>query len=353
MVVVAVLAHGQHHHLVACGGQVGLIHVHAALCAVKGVLVGVALVLGIVRRLAQRLEEIVEHLLIREIVIVQDVAGIIGNTRKNAVCHLAIRLIDVHQGVIVKLQGLGIALQAAEHRAVGHVVPVDHRHRIAEIRLVVVRLNVQGTGLVGHAVQIAVEIIVVVVPRLALGGFGALCQIVPLADGALAGVGHLHEPEHVRVLLLVKAHTLRQHHRLRLHDDLVILGILLRLLLPAAAHHNGGGQRQHCQQQRRPPQKVLLGFLHYDSFPTALRLSYEPLRCPHRFAIYLRYDTIRRLRLQPLFTDLRRSAAHRTAVSAPVSSAGHTSPPAPAPDRRCPFSDSCAPPAAGSPPPWS
>lgn len=59
----------------------------------------------------------------------------------------------------------------------------------------------------------------------------------------------LDEPEHVRVLLLVKADTVRQLDGLRLHDDL-ILGVRFRLLLPAAAHQHGRAQRQQRHHKR-------------------------------------------------------------------------------------------------------
>ena len=243
--IVAVLAHGQHHHLVARLGQVGLVHVHAALGTVKGVLVGVALVLRIAGRLAQRLKECVKHLLVLEVVVVQDVAGIIGDACEELIGQLTARLIDVHNGVVVELQRLAVALQAAEHGPVGHVVAVDHRHGVAEVRLVVVRLDVQRAGLVGLAVQIALQVVIVVIPGAALSGLGTLRQIVALADGALGGVGDLDEPEHVRVLLLIEADAVRQLDGLRLHDDL-ILGVRFRFLLLAAAHQHG---RAQCQQR--------------------------------------------------------------------------------------------------------
>ena len=247
--IVAVLAHGQHHHLVARLGQVGLVHVHAALGTVKGVLVGVALVLRIAGRLAQRLKECVKHLLVLEVVVVQDVAGIIGDACEELIGQLTARLIDVQHGVVVELQRLAVALQTAEHGPVGHVVAVDHRHGVAEVRLVVVRLDVQRAGLVGLAVQIALQVVIVVIPGAALSGLGTLRQIVALADGALGGVGNLDEPEHVRILLLVKADAVRQLDGLRLHDDL-ILGVRFRFLLLAAAHQHGRAQRQQRHHKR-------------------------------------------------------------------------------------------------------
>ena len=248
--IVAVLAHGQHHHLIARLGQVGLVHVHAALGTVKGVLVGVALVLRIAGRLAQRLKECVKHLLVLEVVVVQDVAGIIGDACEELIGQLTARLIDVQHGVVVELQRLAVALQAAEHGPVGHVVAIDHRHGIAQVCLVIVGLDIQRTRLVGHAVQVAVQIIIVVIPGAALGGLGALRQIVALADGALGGVGNLDEPEHVRILLLVKADTFRQLDGFRLHDDLLVLGVHLRFLLFAAAHQHGRAQRQQRHHKR-------------------------------------------------------------------------------------------------------
>jgi len=59
----------------------------------------------------------------------------------------------------------------------------------------------------------------------------------------------LDEPEHVRILLLVKADAVRQLDGLRLHDDL-ILWVRFRFLLLAAAHQHGRAQRQQRHHKR-------------------------------------------------------------------------------------------------------
>ena len=194
-------------------------------------------------------------------------AGIVRHTGENTVSQLPPRLIDVDDRVVVKLQRLGVALQAAEHGPIGHVVAVDHRHRIAEIGLVIGLFRIQRTGLGVLAVQIAVQVIPVIA-----GMLGDKISHL-LADGAARRTGNTDAGVHVRPLLLRRREIHRHFYRLRRHEDLLVLRFfrhrcVVLVLLPAPRQY-GGSQRQDRQKQRHAAQKLRFD-LHCFSFPTAL-----------------------------------------------------------------------------------
>ena len=223
---------------------------------------GIALVRG---RLVQRREEVGKYLLIGEIVVVQDVGGVVRDARENAVRHLPPALIDLHHCLVVKLQRLGVALEAAEHGAVGHIVAVDHGDGIVQLRIVVGSLGIQRTGLVVVAVQVAVQIPAVI--HRMLGDEAAL------ADGAARGVGDLHIGVGVGPRLLRRLEVHRHVGGLRLHQHDLLRRVGVRLILVLIFRTvvlTAAGQQRQCRQQGCARQNI--PFLSHDGLLSAVRI---------------------------------------------------------------------------------
>ena len=297
--------------------------------------------------LAQRREEVIEHLLIREVMAAQDQAVVIGDSRENAVRHLPPRLIDLHHGVVAKAHGVGVVQQSAQHGAVAHVVTVDHRHGVAHIRFIDTGLGIQRTGLVVLAVQVAVQVIVVVA--------GPLHQEVALPDGHIAGAGDLDVGVDVwpRLLCRLEVHRhlyvirLDQHHirgLLRIRDARIRFIWLVRLhrLLTAARR----AQRQHHhqgQQTRCFTQKMSL-FLHFVllSGASIKKMRDSALAVPHLCAEdMLPYPARECNSFSPPVTVPPSAHSCRTvrksSFSAPASCGSCTAPAVPPPLWSCPF----------------
>ena len=242
MIVIAVLAHRQDQHLVAGHGLVVLVQVG-----------------GAVGLLPQLVEEAVEHVIVVEVVIVDDVAGIILHAAHDLIGHAAILLIHIHQMLLAEVHVLQHALQAAEHGAVGLIVAVQHGDGIVQVAAVddltlALGLAEDGTGLVAVAVQIAAQIEVAV--RGMLGhGIGQL--VIGAQD--LGEVGNLQPCVHVLILGEGLLHARGLHNGsglhavfgvVRIHDGRLVgvVVVIGRRVAAAACQRQNQDQRQSQDQ---------------------------------------------------------------------------------------------------------
>ena len=241
MVVIAVLAHRQDQHLVAGHRLVGPVQIG-----------------GAVGLLPQLVEEAVEHLVVAEIVVVDDVAQVILHAAHDLIGDAAVLLVHIDQMLLAEVHLAQEGLQTAEHGAVGHVVAVDHRDGIVQVLAVDGlalhhRLGEQGAGLAVVAVQIAVEVEAAVTGMLRhrIGQIGA---------GAQRGLELRNVDPCVHVLVLGKGglHALRLHDGIGLHTVFGVIGIhqggivrrvrIDRILVAAGSQRQNHHKRHHQHQ---------------------------------------------------------------------------------------------------------